>query len=810
MKKLLSVILVVAMALSLLCVVPAAAAVGTVDLDETATVAISANPSIRLVKAVATYGDYIYTVQTRYYDNADNAEVGAYLKVYSVSQATGAITDVTPENNNDYSLSYKRSQAVHSLMEVIGDYLYVSELDQSGNGSVKKFSLTNPAAPSLVTKYTGFASRVPIDFEVAGDYLYVGSHYKAFGFDNATTGEVALDLAKCPGIGYNGLDTRAMAYDAHSGVIFANYGTTSIQAYNPTTGATVYTSEKTDVNARQMIVADGVLYVSSEAQNKVYAIDISNGADAIVAAANWNEVADMAGAILVEDGVLYVKTLADTPANTVLKAYKLGDDGTTSTLLDTASCAVGTKGGAFTLVKCGSYLFTATSGTDAGKGELISVGVKVYEDISGITVDLKDNDEVVIARTGTTAYKSAVTNGNYVYALEVGADTTLKIFEKSADNKVTPVSAASEDYTLIGGNGGAMMVDGGYLYVAYHHSGANGVIKKFSLANPAEPFLVAIFTAEWRNVIDMVKVGDTLYASSAWGYLTYADTAETSGTIAPTANTVASNNLPVYLATDSVNGVTYMGINKLYPGDSSRALRVFNNSTGTEISTTSGLGVNQIDDLKVAGDYLYILADGSVYKVALSADGSVAANFANWVKLYDGSVSKADSFDVDGYILYVYCMNTFGSEDAPSVLYAYRMEHDGNLTVLDTAICSSGNAGYCEDAVILDDGFYFVSTHELKRVSIVVPEEVKDHVITHLEGNDVEIITNKGLDNARLIFVTYEASGRMVDYEILPVTLGAGEVDALGASDLDAGVTTKVFLWENMSNCNPLVDFIEW
>lgn len=800
MKKLLSVILAVALTLSLFCAVPASAAVGTVDLDETATNIISANPSIRLVKAVATYGDYIYTVQTRYYDNADSADVGAYLKVCSVNKATGALLDVTPENS-DYDLGYKNGQSIHSLMEVIGNNLYVGEATPSGYIGFRKYSLSNPAAPSLVAKYA-FPSRNALDFEVAGDYLYVGSKYAAFQFDNNATGEVTTLGSKY--IGWNGQDTKAMAYDEKSGLIFANYGSQGIKAYNAETAAEVYASERTDVNARQMIVANGVLYVSSETQNKVYAIDISESAEAIVSSANWKEVADAAGAILVEGGVLYVKTSADAPADTVLKAYILGEDGMTSTIADTASCAVGNKGYAHTLAKCGNFLFTATN------QELLSVGVKVYEDISGVTVDLEENDEVVIARTGTTAYKSAVTSGNYIYALEVGADATLRVFEKSSSNAVTPVSVSNDDYTLTGGNGGKIMVDGNYLYVAFNHTGANGVIKKFSLANPAEPALLATFTAEWRSVLDMEKVGDTLYASSSWGYLTYADTADASGTIAPAANVVTSNNTPVYLAVDSVNGVTYMGINKLYPGDQTRALKVLNNSTGAEISTTSGLGVNLIDDLQVAGDYLYILADGSVYKVALSENGATATDFSNWEVVYDGSTNMANGFDIDGYILYVYCMNTFGSEDTPSTLSAYRMEHNGSLTLLDAAVCSSGNAGYCVDAHILDDGFYFVSTHELKRVSIVVPEKVKDHTITHTVDNDVEIVTNKGLSDAKLIFVTYDANGRMVDYEILPITMDAGTSDVFGAAYIEEGVTTRAMLWENLDKCIPLADFIEW
>jgi len=396
---------------------------------------------------------------------------------------------------------------------------------------------------------------------------------------------------------------------------------------------------------------------------------------------------------------------------------------------------VGVKGYAHTLVKCGNFLFTATN------QELLRVGVKVYEDISGVTVELEDQDEVVIARTGTTAYKRAVTNGNYIYALEVGTDATLRVFEKSAGNAVTAVSASSEDYVLAGGKDGTLMVDGDYLYVAYNHSGADGVIKKFSLTNPAAPALTATFTAAWRDITDMVKVGDNLYAGTAWGYNVYADTAETTGTVAPSQNNVkVTGATTVYLATDSVNGVTYIGVNKSNEASGNSVLKIVKNSTGEVLNTVSGLAANQIADLKIVGDYLYILNGGSIYKVALSENGAIATDVLNWKVVYDGSTKGAYGFDVDGYILYVYCMNTFGSADNPSTLSAYRMEHNGVLTLLDTAVCSSGNAGYCRDAKFLDDGFYFISTHELKRVSVVVPEEVEDHTLTRLDDNSIEVL----------------------------------------------------------------------
>lgn len=92
--------------------------------------------------------------------------------------------------------------------------------------------------------------------------------------------------------------------------------------------------------------------------------------------------------------------------------------------------------------------------------------------------------------------------------------------------------------------------------------------------------------------------------------------------------------------------------------------------------------------------------------------------------------------------------------------------------------------------------------------AVSIPEVIEGITIERVEGNEVKVSTDTKLEEEQLIFVTYDANNKMVDYEILFVDLDANTSDSFSPVDLTAGSYTKVMLWD--VDCLPLADMIRY
>ena len=123
---------------------------------------------------------------------------------------------------------------------------------------------------------------------------------------------------------------------------------------------------------------------------------------------------------------------------------------------------------------------------------------------------------------------------------------------------------------------------------------------------------------------------------------------------------------------------------------------------------------------------------------------------------------------------------------------AYRNE---SLTLEVLPVSSTGTFG---DAVV---------TAAITSGSAVEP--IVGITLTQASGS-VTVATDTALTAAKLVFVTYDANGKMVDWEAVDVTLDAQASQAYAPVDLTAGTYTKAMLWFDMAECKPLADMIQY
>lgn len=82
-------------------------------------------------------------------------------------------------------------------------------------------------------------------------------------------------------------------------------------------------------------------------------------------------------------------------------------------------------------------------------------------------------------------------------------------------------------------------------------------------------------------------------------------------------------------------------------------------------------------------------------------------------------------------------------------------------------------------------------------VTVVIPEHIPVITLTQ-EGGDVTITTDTALVNAKLIFVSYDENGKMVECDIRePINLDANASDVYGSAWTESATTYKAVLWSS-------------
>ena len=99
----------------------------------------------------------------------------------------------------------------------------------------------------------------------------------------------------------------------------------------------------------------------------------------------------------------------------------------------------------------------------------------------------------------------------------------------------------------------------------------------------------------------------------------------------------------------------------------------------------------------------------------------------------------------------------------------------------------------------------------VKGLTITVEEADVIEGITLSENNGVVTVsTDTALINAKLIFASYEANGRMLDCKETTVNLDAQMSEGYSPADLKKGSYTKAMLINNWSELIPLTNFIQY
>jgi len=94
-------------------------------------------------------------------------------------------------------------------------------------------------------------------------------------------------------------------------------------------------------------------------------------------------------------------------------------------------------------------------------------------------------------------------------------------------------------------------------------------------------------------------------------------------------------------------------------------------------------------------------------------------------------------------------------------------------------------------------------------VSVTKPEYPAVITLTQEDGM-VTVYSDTNVDSAKLIFVSYDANGKMIDIEDAPLVIVADMPEVYAPADLDAGATTKAILIADYATLTPLTKSISW
>jgi len=100
---------------------------------------------------------------------------------------------------------------------------------------------------------------------------------------------------------------------------------------------------------------------------------------------------------------------------------------------------------------------------------------------------------------------------------------------------------------------------------------------------------------------------------------------------------------------------------------------------------------------------------------------------------------------------------------------------------------------------------------EVPAVPVAEPEQVVEMTV---EDNMLVVYSNTYIEGARLIFVSYDANGKMIDAEFSDedsIIINADMPEAYEfPTDLEAGVTRTAMLLENFTTLKPLAASVDW
>ena len=593
LKKSMAMILVVLMALS-------CCAISSFAAESVEAFTVTAMPDSTQVtdwmRSIETYGNYIYTVGfwagLEVWD-ATNPASPVKTSFVDANKATGATPGSFDGTANDSIL-------VH------GDYLYVGYND----GAVRKYSLENPASPSLVATFTGKGGQV-YDIAVHNNNELLTSTYNGTGgvWDNTQTGEVTN-----PGNFFHGANISLAQSNAH-GYYYSNrtsyFGHRDCGEY----GGAVYSFG----------VNNGYLYTLEADTFKVLPDNTSNISTNMenatsLAIADFDESAVVARPVFYENYVIFTSDEGNLIFDVSDPSNPVRVNVSTPTYT-TSNVALGNDG----------YLYVTNKSSKANLG-IVKFGAK------GVSLQRQDTVLTVAAQSptaqGTSWIRTVETYGDYIYTsahwsgLEVWDATNPAAPTKTSF--VDPKKSGSGIGSFDAAVGDNILIEGGYLYIGYN----DGVIQKFDLANPANPVLVQTFTGGGGQIMDLVVNGTTLYSTGNAGSGTF-DLASEESTVASSGGWPHGANT---IGTKSTIGAYYYSNRSSFFGHRDR---------GEVGSAVYSMGTNN--------GYLYILENGA-FKVISDTEGtgSFAERYANaGVATFDDFTASAVAANPGFYENYV-------------------------------------------------------------------------------------------------------------------------------------------------------------
>lgn len=534
-KKILSYVLLAAM---LLTVIPFGA-YAEEQITYGSAVKLAGNGSTRS-RASAIYQNYLYVMEGN--NSTANGEVEGHVSIYNISDLTN-ITNVTPADNTALTSTSGFCDGGKGGLTLNGGYLYVGFRD-----CIRKFSLENPANPTLVAT---FASSSDGDegrnmLTVFDNWLIAGSGGRMITYNlNGANVGTSENATRRYSDGLSPVATDGKYVYMLSKKSTSNFDTIiaiDAKTYAPNTwdGDAVsankielYTdSSQLNLVQNKMQTEGGYLYFSIEAKKKVYRIYTKNGVsenmtpevvfDGTVMT-TVNEVEQELGFrdFVVDGNRLYVRA---NVRNSGILVYDMTETGIVQQ--ETISLTgIGDDPCLRLNINDGYIYYSDNSNT-----------IIVPVNKSGITLGLEGESTAWNAKTTVTdgsngIFASAIYE-NYLYINARNADNIwVDVYDISDPENPKKCTTTDSLLTSNVSSGGTqsdawnpIFVKDGYLYYGVYRVG----VRKYSLANPADPKYIATYADTENNgrVNNIYADNERIYASED-GRLKYWDNSDT-------------------------------------------------------------------------------------------------------------------------------------------------------------------------------------------------------------------------------------------------------------------------------------------
>jgi len=194
-------------------------------------------------------------------------------------------------------------------------------------------------------------------------------------------------------------------------------------------------------------------------------------------------------------------------------------------------------------------------------------------------------------------------------------------------------------------------------------------------------------------------------------------------------------------------------------------------------------------------------------------DGFTIKRFAS--SNYPTVTANSAAMDLDGNVTVDYTFSTQDNVAEATDVSVYRLVSNGRYY----------GTFYDKDAIVAPKEAIELESLSLEIVPVTATGYIGETATVNIEmpeipavielvvdGDGVTVFSDTDIEGAQLIYVSYDANGKMIDWEVCePINIYADVPEPYAPSDLTAGATTVAMLWTDFTETyKPLTAAVSW